>query len=107
MCSAWRWTYTAAWRFTAASGLQVQAVFQQPWVIGIFAALFIVMAASMFGLFTLQMRRGIQTRLAALSNRQRAGSYGGVAVMGALGTDRHGLRGTSHGRRAGGHQPER
>jgi len=77
-------TYTAAGAATAASGLQVQALFQQPWVIGVFAALFIAMAASMLGLFTLQMPTIIQTRLAALSNRQRAGSYGGVAVMGAL-----------------------
>jgi thiol:disulfide interchange protein DsbD len=77
-------TYTVAGAATAASGLQVQALFQQSWVILLFAALFVVMAASMFGLFTLQMPVAIQTRLASLSNRQRAGHLGGVAVMGAL-----------------------
>jgi thiol:disulfide interchange protein DsbD len=62
----------------------VQAVFQQPWIIMLFAALFVAMALSMFGLFTLQMPGFIQTRVAQLSNRQRGGSFGGVAVMGML-----------------------
>ena len=77
-------TYTAAGIAVAAGGQQVQAAFQQPWVIVLFAALFVVLALSMFGLFTLQMPAVIQTRLATMSNRQSAGSYGGVAVMGAL-----------------------
>jgi thiol:disulfide interchange protein DsbD len=77
-------TYTITGVAFAAAGKQVQAVFQQPWIIVLFAALFIVMALSMFGLFTLQMPSFIQTRIAALSNRQRAGNFGGVAIMGAL-----------------------
>src|SRR6185312_11386845 len=77
-------TYTAAGIAVAAGGQQVQAAFQQPWVIVLFAALFVVLALSMFGLFTLQMPAAIQTRLATMSNRQSAGSYGGVAIMGAL-----------------------
>ena len=68
----------------AAAGKQVQALFQQPWIIVLFAALFVAMALSMFGLFTVQMPAAIQTRLAAASNRQRGGNFGGVAVMGAL-----------------------
>ena len=77
-------TYTAAGIAVAAGGQQVQAAFQQPWVIVLFAALFVVLALSMFGLFTLQMPAAIQTRLATMSNQQSAGSYGGVAIMGAL-----------------------
>lgn len=77
-------TYTAAGIAVAAGGHQVQAAFQQPWIIVLFAGLFVVLALSMFGLFTLQMPAAIQTRLASVSNRQSAGSYGGVAVMGAL-----------------------
>ena len=77
-------TYTVAGAAFAAAGHQVQAVFQQPWIIILFAALFIVLALSMFGLFTLQMPAAIQERLASTSNRQRAGTFGGVAVMGAL-----------------------
>ena len=77
-------TYTITGALFAAAGKQVQAVFQQPWIIMLFAALFIAMALSMFGLFTLQMPGFIQTRVAQLSNRQRGGSFGGVAVMGML-----------------------
>src|SRR6202163_4368935 len=77
-------TYTVTGALFAAAGQQVQAVFQQPWIIMLFAALFMAMALSMFGLYTLQMPGFIQTRVAQLSNRQRAGSFGGVAVMGML-----------------------
>ncbi len=77
-------TYTLAGIACAAAGRQVQAVFQQWWVLALFAALFVALALSMFGLFTLQMPVAIQTRIANLSNRQSAGTFGGVAVMGAL-----------------------
>ncbi|MFI4867366.1 MAG: protein-disulfide reductase DsbD [Steroidobacterales bacterium] len=77
-------TYTLTGALFAAAGKQVQAVFQQPWIIMLFAALFIAMALSMFGLFTLQMPGFIQARIAQLSNRQQGGSFGGVAVMGML-----------------------
>jgi thiol:disulfide interchange protein DsbD len=53
-------------------------------VVALFAALFVAMALSMFGLFTVQMPAAIQTRIAAVSNRQSAGTFGGVAIMGAL-----------------------
>jgi thiol:disulfide interchange protein DsbD len=77
-------TYTVTGALFAAAGKQVQAVFQQPWIIMLFAALFVAMALSMFGVYTVQMPGFIQTRVAQLSNRQRGGSFGGVAVMGML-----------------------
>jgi len=77
-------TYTLAGIAAAAAGAQVQAVFQQPWIVTVFALLFVVLALSMFGLFSIQMPAALQTRLADASNRQRAGTFGGVAVMGAL-----------------------
>jgi thiol:disulfide interchange protein DsbD len=77
-------TYTVAGAAFAAAGHQVQAAFQQPWIVMLFAALFIALALSMFGLYTLQMPAAIQTRLTSTSNRQQAGTFGGVAVMGAL-----------------------
>jgi len=77
-------TYTIAGTAFAAAGGQVQAAFQRPWIIASFAALLLAMALSMLGLFTVQMPAGIQTRIADLSNRQSAGSFGGVAMMGVL-----------------------
>ncbi|MGQ0834319.1 MAG: protein-disulfide reductase DsbD [Gammaproteobacteria bacterium] len=77
-------TYTLAGALFAAAGQQVQAVFQQPWIVTLFAALFVLLALSMLGAFTLQMPAMLQSRLAELSNRQTAGTFGGVAIMGAL-----------------------
>jgi thiol:disulfide interchange protein DsbD len=77
-------TYTLAGIAVAAAGAHVQALFQQTWVIVLFAALFVVLSLSMFGVYTLQMPTAIQTRLTEVSSRQAAGTFGGVAVMGAL-----------------------
>jgi thiol:disulfide interchange protein DsbD len=77
-------TYTIAGALCAAAGKQVQTLFQQPWILGLFAAVFVALALSMFGLFTIQMPSAIQTRLADVSNRQAAGTFGGVALMGIL-----------------------
>jgi thiol:disulfide interchange protein DsbD len=77
-------TYTAAGVGFAAAGQQAQTLFQQPWIILLFAALFVAMALSMFGFYTVQMPAAIQTRLAQMSNRQQGGSYVGVVIMGAL-----------------------
>ena len=77
-------TYTIAGALCAAAGKQVQTVFQQPWILALFAALFVALALSMFGLFTIQMPAAIQTRVANVSNQQSAGTFGGVALMGVL-----------------------
>jgi thiol:disulfide interchange protein DsbD len=77
-------TYTATGVACAAAGKQVQAIFQQPWIIVLFATLFVAMAFAMFGVFTVQVPSFVQSRLAAVSNRQRSGSFLGVGVMGML-----------------------
>jgi thioredoxin:protein disulfide reductase len=77
-------TYTGAGVAVAAAGQQAQTLFQQWWIILLFAGLFVAMAMSMFGFYSVQMPAAIQTRLASLSNNQRSGSYVGVVVMGAL-----------------------
>jgi thiol:disulfide interchange protein DsbD len=77
-------TYTLAGVAFAAAGRQAQAYFQEPWMIVGFAALFVVLALSMFGLFTLQVPAVLQSRIAALSDRQRQGTLFGTAIIGAL-----------------------
>ncbi len=76
--------YTAAGALAAVAGGQIQAVFQKPWIIGLFAALFVAMGLAMFGLLRVQMPAAIQTRLANLANRQTAGTFAGTAAIGAL-----------------------
>jgi len=77
-------TYTAAGALAALAGGQVQALFQKPWLITLFAGLFVVLSLGMFGLFELQMPTAVQTRLASLANRQKAGTFVGTAIIGAL-----------------------
>ena len=76
--------YTAAGVAAAAIGLQLQAVFNQPWVLAVFSGLFVMLALGMFGLFELQMPSGIQSRLANISGSQKTGTAIGAFVMGAL-----------------------
>ena len=78
-------TYAAAGAaFVLAFKQAPQAFFQQPWIILLFAGLFIALALAMFGAYTLQMPSAIQTRLTDASNRQKSGTYIGTFVMGAL-----------------------
>jgi thiol:disulfide interchange protein DsbD len=76
--------YTGAGVAAAAVGIQLQAIFNQPWVLTLFAGLFVVLALGMFGLFNLQMPTAIQARLAAISGRQKSGTVIGAFFMGAL-----------------------
>ncbi len=77
-------TYAIAGAAFAAAGQQAQAFFQKPWIIISFAALFVVLALAMFGLFDLKLPSSIETRLATISGRQKSGSFVGTAIMGAL-----------------------
>jgi thioredoxin:protein disulfide reductase len=77
-------TYTALGLVVAAAGLQFQAALQHPYVLIGLSAVFILLALSMFGLFSLQLPSALQTRLALMSNRQQGGSAGGVFTMGAI-----------------------
>lgn len=76
--------YTGAGIAAAAIGIQLQAVFNQPWVLSLFAGLFALLALGMFGLFDMQMPSSIQTRLAEVSGKQKRGTVIGAFVMGAL-----------------------
>ncbi|MGC0927460.1 protein-disulfide reductase DsbD [Pantoea agglomerans] len=77
-------TYTLLGVVVAAAGLRFQAALQHPYVLFTLSLLFIVLALSMFGLFTLQLPASLQTRLTLWSNRQQGGSLPGVFLMGAL-----------------------
>jgi len=77
-------TYTAAGIIAALFGQNLQAAFQDPWILGTFAAVFVLLSLSMFGFYDLQMPAFIQSRLTNVSNRQRSGTLVGSAVMGFL-----------------------
>ncbi|AYA39318.1 protein-disulfide reductase DsbD [Xenorhabdus nematophila] len=77
-------TYTILGLVVAAAGLQFQAALQSPYILVGLSVLFILLALSMFGLYTLQLPSSVQTRLVDWSNQQKSGSYIGVFIMGAL-----------------------
>ncbi len=77
-------TYALAGVAAGLSGAMLSAALQNPWVLGGFAALFVVLAMSMFGFYELQLPAGWQARLNASSNKLPGGRYGGVFAMGAL-----------------------
>jgi len=77
-------TYTLAGVLAGMFGQNLQAAFQNPWILSFFALVFVLLALSMFGFYELQLPSRWQSRLAETSNRQKGGSYVGVAVMGFL-----------------------
>ncbi len=77
-------TYTVAGVLAGLFGQNLQALFQNPWILGFFIAIFIALAFSMFGFFELQLPASLQTRLTRASDQQEGGSLTGVAVMGFL-----------------------
>ena len=76
--------YTGAGVAAAAAGMQLQATFNQPWVLVLFSGLFVALALGMFGVYELQVPSSIQTRLSGISGNQKAGTTVGAFIMGAL-----------------------
>lgn len=77
-------TYAVAGVLAGLSGAMLSAALQNPWVLGSFAALFVLLAGAMFGFYELQFPAALQTRLAAATNRLPGGRFAGVFAMGAL-----------------------
>ncbi len=77
-------TYTVAGVMTGLLGENIQAMFQNPWIIGSFSALFVALSLSMFGLFELQLPHTLQHRLHQISHQQKGGKMAGAALMGML-----------------------
>ncbi len=77
-------TYALAGIAAGFSGDLISNALQTPWVLGSFAAVFVLLSLSMFGFYELQMPTALQSKLADTSNRLHGGHLSGVFVMGAL-----------------------
>jgi len=79
-------TYAAAGVITGLLGasFNLQAQLQSPWVLGVFATLFVVFALSMFDLFEIQLPRFIREPLNDASQRLTGGRVLGIFGIGAL-----------------------
>lgn len=77
-------TYALAGVAAGLSGALLSAALQNPWVLGTFAAVFVLLAFSMFGFYELQLPASLQSRLSARANRMQGGHLAGVFAMGVL-----------------------
>nr|WP_243633721.1 protein-disulfide reductase DsbD [Motiliproteus coralliicola] len=77
-------TYTLVGVLAGLFGANLQASFQNPWIIGLFSGLFVVLSLAMFGFYELQLPQSLQSRLDNISRSQQGGQMAGVAVMGLL-----------------------
>ncbi len=73
--------YTIAGVLAGLFGSNLQAALQTPWVVYSFAAVFVALAASMFGFYELKLPDALVTKVSATSNRS---GFVGVAIMGFL-----------------------
>ena len=76
--------YALAGVVVGLAGANIQIALQNPYVLTVFAAIFVALALSMFGLYDLQMPSGVQTWLTKHSNAQKSGAFVGAGVMGVL-----------------------
>ncbi len=77
-------TYAIVGVIAGLFGANLQATFQNAWVLAAFAAIFVALSLSMFGFYDLQLPSSVQTKLTQLSNKQQGGTLTGAAIMGAL-----------------------
>ena len=66
------------------AGANIQAWMQTPWVLSLFAALFVALALSMFGLYELQLPSALRNRLNEWNQKQSGGQWLSVFIMGVL-----------------------
>ena len=77
-------TYAAAGVAAGMTGTLLSAALQNPWVLGSFALIFVVLSFSMFGFYELQLPTALQSKLSEESGHLQGGRGVGVFLMGAL-----------------------
>ena len=79
-------TYIIAGWVAGATGAQLQAYFQNPWVIGSICALLVLLAGSLFGWFQIAIPSSWQTRInnAQVNSRSASISSFGLGLLSAL-----------------------
>lgn len=64
--------------------LNLQAAMQTPWILTIFATVFVVLALSMFGFYELQLPNRLRNKMDSVGSQFKGGQLLGVAAMGAV-----------------------
>ncbi len=77
-------TYAIMGALAGATGEQLQSYFQNIWAIGVITLIFVLMAFSMFGFFTIQLPSFIQSKLNKESQGIKGGNMGMVFLLGMI-----------------------
>jgi thiol:disulfide interchange protein DsbD len=77
-------TYAVAGVAAGLTGTLLSAQLQNPWVLGGFALVFVLLSLSMFGFYELQLPTALQSKLSEKSGHLRGGRGISVFLMGAL-----------------------
>lgn len=77
-------TYAALGAAAAMAGANLQAFLQNPWALGVFGIIFVLLALAMFGVYELQLPAVVRDRLSAANQKSQGGTIGGAAMMGFL-----------------------
>lgn len=77
-------TYAVVGVAAGLAGANLQATLQSPWLLGAFAALFLVLASALFGLFTLRLPSALVNRIESAGRGQTGGSLVGATALGFL-----------------------
>ncbi|WP_300657439.1 protein-disulfide reductase DsbD [Pseudomonas sp.] len=76
--------YAALGVVAALLGANLQGWLMQPWLIGSFAGLFVLLSLPMFGFFELQLPAGLRDRLEQAGSKRKGGSLVGASALGVL-----------------------
>lgn len=77
-------TYGCIGAVIALVGANLQVLLQSPWVIGGFSGVFVLLALSMFDVYTFRLPLAWQDRLAAVTRSHQGGQYLNAALMGSM-----------------------
>ncbi|MDP5008736.1 MAG: protein-disulfide reductase DsbD, partial [Glaciimonas sp.] len=77
-------TYAILGAAAVLAGANLQAMMQNPWILGAFGLIFVALAFAMFGFYELQLPAFLRNRLNQTSQTQRGGTIVGAAAMGVM-----------------------
>ncbi len=81
---AMSFAYTIAGVLAGLFGANLQVALQNPYVLTIFATIFIVLALSMFGYFKLELPQSLQNKIDKTTKEKQKQGIMGIAIMGFL-----------------------
>lgn len=77
-------TYTAVGVIAGLLGADIQTAMQNPWVLTLFAAMFVALAFSLFGYYEIGLPSSWQSRISKASDSAQGKGILGTAIMGLL-----------------------